>query len=56
MAKWSIVIFDQKGELIGAFSESQMVELGMSEMFWNDAMKVTYHEQIKTTPHMLVYG
>jgi hypothetical protein len=50
MAKWSIVIsgFDQIGELIGAFSD------GMSEMFWNDAMKVTYQEQIKTTPHMLV--
>jgi hypothetical protein len=39
-----------------------MVESGMTGMFWflalitaKDAMNATYHERIKTTPHMLVY-
>jgi len=61
--QWQNGLFESSIKSLNLLVRPQMAESGMTGMFWfralvssRDARNVTYHERIKTTPHMLVYG
>ena len=61
--QWQNGLAESSIKSLNLLVRPQMVESGMTGMFWfralitaKDARNATYHERIKTTPHMLVYG
>ena len=61
--QWQNGLAESSIKSLNLLVRPQMVESGMTGMFWfralitsKDARNATYHERIKTTPHMLVFG
>ena len=61
--QWQNGLSESSIKSLNLLVRPQMAESGLAGRFWfralvssRDARNVTYHERIKTTPHMLVFG